>query len=208
MDWLTFPALTAPQIRHGFSQRLTVPLENLRYQIELGLTQADYPLEHLIEAEQPHGAGVAALMERQPAQVIPGVDAFATATPHQPLLIRVADCGAVFFFDPVQKVIALAHSGRKGTDLGIVPATITALQKHYGVKPHHLIVQLSPCIRPPHYEVNFAQTIAQQAKAAGVVHFFDCGVCTAANPLQFYSYRAEKGHTGRMYAALMLLSQK
>jgi copper oxidase (laccase) domain-containing protein len=67
-----------------------------------------------------------------------------------------------------------------------------------------LIVQLGPCIRPPHYEIDFAAEIGRQAARAGVVNFYDCGICTASNLPRYYSYRAEKGKTGRMWAVLML----
>ena len=63
---------------------------------------------------------------------------------------------------------------------------------------------LGPCIRPPDYEVDFATTIAEQAKAAGVGAFFDCGCNTASDLERFYSYRKEHGTTGRMMALLTL----
>jgi copper oxidase (laccase) domain-containing protein len=51
--------------------------------------------------------------------------------------------------------------------------------------------------------VAFAEKIAHQARAEGVVHFQDCGTCTASDLDHYYSYRAEKGRTGRMWAILM-----
>ena len=65
-------------------------------------------------------------------------------------------------------------------------------------------MQLSPCIRPPHYEVDFAAEIIRQARAAGVEQVHDSGRCTASDPARYYSYRAEKGRTGRMLALLAL----
>jgi copper oxidase (laccase) domain-containing protein len=73
-------------------------------------------------------------------------------------------------------------------------------------------VAVSPCIRPPHYEVDFAAAIAAQAHAAGIgVHgsagggaFHDAGTCTASHPDLYYSYRREQGRTGRMLALLAL----
>ena len=68
----------------------------------------------------------------------------------------------------------------------------------------NVIVQLGPCIRPPHYEVDFAAEIGRQAARAGIVRFHDCGLCTACDLARYYSYRAEKGKTGRMWGVLML----
>ena len=61
---------------------------------------------------------------------------------------------------------------------------------------------LGPCIRPPHYEVDFAGEIGRQAGRAGVGNFLDCGLDTAADLDRFYSYRLESGKTGRMMALI------
>ena len=156
-----------------------------------------------VHAEQPHGNRATAVYTPLGIRV-PEVDAMATSVPQMPLVVRVADCGPVYFYDPTQKVIAVAHSGRKGTEGNIVRATIDCLQSTYDTQPENLIVQLGPCIRPPHYEIDFAAEIGRQAKACGVRHYYDCGQCTATHLDRYYSYRAEKGKTGRMWAVLMI----
>jgi copper oxidase (laccase) domain-containing protein len=67
-----------------------------------------------------------------------------------------------------------------------------------------MIVQLSPCIRPPHYEVDFAAEIIRQCRSIGIKEIHDSGVCTACDLGRCYSYRAEKGKTGRMLAMIGL----
>ena len=81
---------------------------------------------------------------------------------------------------------------------------MACLRENFGSEPGDLVVQLGPCIRPPHYEVDFAAEIGRQARAAGVKNFSDGGVCTACRPERYYSYRAEKGKTGRMWGVIML----
>ena len=78
------------------------------------------------------------------------------------------------------------------------------MQREFGTQPSDLIVQLSPCIRPPAYEIDFAADIRAQALAAGVhaSNLHDSLQCTAADPARFYSYRREKGRTGRMLALM------
>ena len=39
--------------------------------------------------------------------------------------------------------------------------------------PAELVVQLSPCIRPPHYEIDFAAQIIEQCRGAGVTTIHD-----------------------------------
>jgi copper oxidase (laccase) domain-containing protein len=96
------------------------------------------------------------------------------------------------------------HSGKKGTELGIVSSAIKSMAEHFGSRASDLVVQLSPCIRPPHYETDFAAVIVQQCREQSITAVNDCGVCTACDLNRYYSYRAEKGRTGRMLAFLAL----
>jgi len=118
--------------------------------------------------------------------------------------VYVADCCAVYVVEPEKRVIALLHSGRKGSELGITAAAIERMRAEFGCDPAKMVVQLSPCIRPPHFEIDFTALIRRDCEAAGVRQFFDCGTCTGANVDRYYSYRIEKGKTGRMLALLAL----
>jgi polyphenol oxidase len=78
------------------------------------------------------------------------------------------------------------------------------MQNRFGTNPGNLVVQLSPCIRPPAYEIDFAALIRAQALEAGVQpkNLHDSSLCTSADPDRFYSYRRERGRTGRMLALM------
>jgi YfiH family protein len=203
MDIETFPALHIPGLRHGFSTRSSQPLEKLEQELTDSFESAGFSMVDAVHAEQPHGNRAQAVYTPMGIRV-PDVDALATSVPRLPLVVRVADCGPVYFFDPVRHVIAVAHSGRKGTEGNIVAATVACLRDTFDSRAEDLIVQLGPCIRPPHYEVDFAGEIGRQALASGVRKFHDCGRCTASHLDRYYSYRAEKGKTGRMWAVFML----
>src|SRR5207249_8444148 len=88
----------------------------------------------------------------------------------------------------------------KGTELGVVTNAIRQMIEHFGSDPANMMVQLSPCIRPPHYEVDFAAEIVWQCRALSAKQIHDSVVCTACDLARYYSYRAEKGKTGRMLA--------
>ncbi len=154
-------------------------------------------------AEQVHGRLVASIDNATPAPVA-DADGLATATPGVTLGIYVADCAAIWLVDPVRRAIALVHSGRKGTEQNILGEAVRALRENFGTEPADLVVEVSPCIRPPHYEIDFAAAIAAQARAAGIEKYHDACVCTASHPGRYYSYRRELGKTGRMLALLML----
>lgn len=155
-------------------------------------------------AEQVHG-NVVARVDEVPARPVPGADGLITATPGLTLAIYVADCGAVYLADRKRHTIGLVHSGKKGTEQNITGQAIAAMQREFGSDPADLVVQLAPCIRPPHYEINFAADIVRQAREAGVTEVHDCGTCTASDPEKYYSYRRELGKTGRLLALLALV---
>jgi copper oxidase (laccase) domain-containing protein len=139
-----------------------------------------------------------------PSREFPGCDGIITNQASIVLGVYVADCCAVYIVDPKTPAIGLVHSGRKGTELGIVTNAITQMIDRFGSDPANLILQLSPCIRPPHYEVDFAAEIVRQCRALDVKKIHDSGVCTACKLDRYYSYRAEKGKTGRMLALIGL----
>ena len=207
MSLLTFQELSAhPELIHGFSLRSDSADTKLRPAEEV-LTHAEISPDTLVQAEQPHGNLVGTVKPDQAGSTVSDVDALISNTPDIVLVIRVADCGAVFLFDPVQQVIGLAHSGKKGTAANILEHTITGMQQAFQTDPKDLIAVLAPCIRPPHYEVNFAETIAKQVLQTGVRQFADCGKNTATDLNQYYSYRMEQGQTGRHYAFIGIKSR-
>lgn len=209
----TFPVLTAlPEVAHGFTLRVpgidvradrTVALQRLDEAHAAARARLGLGNRRLVFAEQVHGREVAIVDGRTSAPV-PGTDGLISADPAVCLGIYAADCGALFLVDPTRRVIALLHSGRKGTELGIATNAIRQMVAKFGCVPGEMIAQLGPCIRPPQYEVDFAAAIIQECRAAGITRVHDCNICTAMNLDRYYSYRAEKGQTGRMLALLAL----
>lgn len=157
----------------------------------------------LLTAEQIHGDKIA-IVDVAPAssKEFAGCDGFITNKRGIALGIHVADCCAVYIVDPKTPAIGLVHSGKKGTELGIAGKAIQQMTLTFGSNPADMIVQLSPCISPPHYEIDFARDIVEQCRSQGVKQIHDTDVCTACHPDLYYSYRAEKGRTGRMLALL------
>ena len=162
-----------------------------------------FSINDLRLAEQVHRGDVAVVGEGSPGMSA-GVDGLITNDPGVLLGIYVADCCAVFLHDPVNRAFGLVHSGKKGSEIGIVGSAIQRMNQSFGSDPADVVVQLSPCIRPPAYEVDFAGRIRAQCREMGVLpeNLHDCGVCTSADLQRFYSYRVEKGKTGRMLALL------
>ncbi|NWU96409.1 LACC1 protein, partial [Upupa epops] len=59
-----------------------------------------------------------------------------------------ADCIPVLFADPVRKACGAAHSGWKGTLLGVSMATVNAMVSEYGCHVKDILVVLGPSVGP------------------------------------------------------------
>nr|XP_021514071.1 laccase domain-containing protein 1 isoform X1 [Meriones unguiculatus] len=59
-----------------------------------------------------------------------------------------ADCIPLVFADPVRKACGVAHSGWKGTLLGVAMATVNAMIAEYGCNLEDIIVVLGPSVGP------------------------------------------------------------
>jgi len=224
-----FPALSAIGIcRHVFIQRIPgIDVSHDKAEVLERLDAAHREIRKetgfgnwpLFTAEQIHGNEIALIDKvgsalradrgrrgaaSLPGREFPACDGIITNQRGVALGIYVADCCAVYIVDPRTPAIGLVHSGRKGTELGVVTNAIRQMIERFGSNPANMIVQLSPCIRPPHYEVDFAAEIIRQCRSIGIKEIHDSGVCTACDLGRYYSYRAEKGKTVRMLAMIGL----
>ena len=154
--------------------------------------------------DQVHGKEIIHIANTISQPLPPKADGMITNIPGIALGIHTADCCAIFLVDPSKKAIALLHSGRRGTELEIAQEGVLQLCQHYGSQPKDLIAVLSPCIHGCCYDLDFASQIECQLKNSGVSTIFRHPDCTACHVDHYYSYRKEKGVTGRMLAYLMI----
>lgn len=102
-------------------------------------------------------AGVGALNH---SSAIPDTDALITNIPNLPLALSFADCVCIFFVDPVNHAIGVAHAGWRGTVEGIVIETVEAMVKEFGTDPKQLLAAVSPSIGRHCY--NVGEDVAKQ----------------------------------------------
>jgi polyphenol oxidase len=138
------------------------------------------------------------------------------------LAVGVADCVPVFIAHP-SGIVALLHSGWRGTAAGITTEALEALAR-YGLAPDELAIHLGPAICGRCYEVSAEvreQLTGQPATRAGNVdlrsliaeHATDVGVqkitvsssCTRCDNERFFSHRA--GDAGRQIAVIVAKAQ-
>jgi hypothetical protein len=167
------------------------------------LAELGFSPSRFASAEQTHSNGVAVILETI-GEPVPLVDALVTSVRKLPLVIRCADCAVVFIVDRQTPSIALVHSGKKGTVANIVGSTVETMRQKFGTDPADCAAFISPSIGPCHYEIDIWSNIEQQLRQVGMTDIHNPRVCTACHLDRYFSYRAERGQTGRMFAVLAL----
>lgn len=91
-------------------------------------------------------------------------DGLITNEPDITLVVLVADCVPVLFYDPVHKAIGVAHSGWRGTTQHVVQQVILHMNFFYETKASDVQVSIGPSIRQCCYEVDekVAEPVAAQ----------------------------------------------
>ena len=143
-------------------------------------------VDRLTVADQQHGARLAvidpALAGRGHAgaedarAALPETDAMVTALPGVALATIVADCAPVVLFDPARRVVGVAHCGRRGAVLGVLPRTVETMRATFGCQAADLLVGIGPAIGADSYEIGHAEA-ADVAAAFG-----DAGLLRPTRP--------------------------
>lgn len=159
------------------------------------------------------------------------VDALITADKNIPLVTLFADCVPLFFLDRRLGIIALAHSGWKGTVKRIGQKTIQKMKNDYGSRAEDILTAIGPSIQEDHFEVgdevaeifirefgadtavkygekyhvNMQKAIKKQFEDEGITNIDDCGICTYCNSELLFSHRKTNGKRGNLGAFLELI---
>lgn len=198
---------------------------------ELGIDTADLVLSHQVHEDKvikvrkaDCGNGIAFENKFESA------DALITDEPKVALVTSFADCVPIFFFDQKKRVIALAHSGWKGTVKNIAGKTVSAFAE-YGTAPEDIIAAIGPSIGECCFEVgddvadifienfgegyvkkygerfhvNLQAVIYRELQEAGVKNITTADICTACNSELLFSHRKTNGRRGNMAAFLQMI---
>ncbi len=146
------------------------------------------------------------------------------------LTILTADCVPVLLHDKEKGVVAAIHAGWRGTEAQIVAKTVQKMIKVYNSDPEDIIAGVGPAIGRCCYEVGedvakhfFSEPRSfdvlgekymldlpflnkKQLLDAGILeeHIEMSGVCTSCEVERFFSYRKEKGCSGRFMSMIGL----
>lgn len=115
--------------------------------------QLHVPESHVIAAQLEHGHKIYDVTgsDRGKGILLPEdsntTDILVTSIQEAYLFLVVADCLALFFYEPVKRVIALAHAGWKGVEQQVPTLTVTHMVEKYGCNPKYIRIGMSPALQ-------------------------------------------------------------
>ncbi len=157
-----------------------------------------------------------------------GCDAVITNKPNVFACVSIADCTPVLIYDTKNKAVAAIHAGWRGTAAHIVSETLKAMQSNYGTKGEDCLAFIGACIGEENFEVGEEVAVqfsddVKRFDESKQKYFIDLkkenkkqllqfglkesnieisNYCTITDNDKFFSYRKEKGITGRMLAVI------
>ena len=120
--------------------------ENVDENLKRLYVAMDFSQDKTVSGHQVHKTEVLDVDYDCCGKSITGYDGYITDKPGIVLCTFHADCVPLFFLDPVKKVIALSHSGWRGTAGRIAEATISKMNKLYGCSPEDILAAIGPSI--------------------------------------------------------------
>ena len=192
----------------------------------------NYSKNSLIHMKQIHSDIVHVIKENENFNTPPTCDALITNHINTPLMVMVADCSPIIFYDDKQKVIAVAHAGRAGAFKNIVKKRIDSFLNEFDCQVRDIHVSIGASIGSCCYEVG--SEINKETISLGFEYAIEkkkdsfyldiskilnkqllkCGIkkekieiskeCTKCNSNKYFSYRADS-KTGR-FAGLITIN--
>ena len=206
-----------------------VAINRERFFAVFGLTP-----EKVRGVKQVHGKKVFVLREQGVAGAeaeLPVADGLVTALPGVAVTTVHADCVPIIIVDPVHRGVAAVHAGWRGTLAGIVFNALETMRVEYQTDPGDCWAAIGPaigkcCYRVPQERIDLFYSrwpdlaggeqpggcldlaginrdLLRKAGLAGS-NIDLAGICTSCRQEEFFSYRRDRGETGRMLSLAVL----
>jgi hypothetical protein len=186
--FLTFPKLEKAGVKHGFSTRLGGVSEGMFESMNLSYHRGDdkeavdenyrrigkaigFTLEQRVFSNQIHSTDIKIVTRKDRGQIMTGMDGLITDEPGICLVTSYADCVPLFFYDPINQVIATSHSGWKGTVGRIGKKTVEKMTEVYGSKPEEIVAAIGPSICQSCYEIS--EDVAEEFRKEFPTEWYD-----------------------------------
>lgn len=191
-----------------------------------------------VQVSQVHGSEVwVAPREPRRLRDSPRADAIVGDVSGAMLTIRTADCVPLLLSSPDGRVVAAVHAGWRGIVAGVVSAAISRMQECHGIEAESVLAAVGPCISVEHFEVGVevVEQFESAGLAGSVVHapgrkphidlahairtqlqeadvpsdsIDSSDRCTHRDADEFFSYRRDRGDTGRLAAVIAAIAKQ
>lgn len=202
--------------------------KNIKSNFDIILKASGMDNEKVVYLNQIHGSEFYVVDEQNYKDII-GADGDALITCEKGIAIGVltADCVPIIAVDPIKNIVSAIHAGWKGTYNKISYKVLQYMIENMGSSPENIITAIGPSIGPCCFKVG--KDVADKFKYVSFKddsYFVDlwqenksqilnCGIkqynidlsnlCTMCSCELFYSYRKEKGITGRMGTFIQMI---
>jgi len=196
-------------------------------------THLSYNIETLVHMKQIHSNLVHIVDAKDTFSNPPTCDALITNKTDTPLMVMVADCSPLLFYDEKKRVIAVAHAGREGAFKNIIKNVVESFVHDFGSDAKDIFVTIGASIGVCCYEVgveiktkakelelgfaiekrgdsiflDVSKILKSQLLASGIkeenIELND--ECSCCQNTKYFSYRALK-NTGRSAGVLMMIN--
>lgn len=232
-------------ISEGFFESMNIGFstgdrdENVKRNIEIMAEKLNINVENIVETNQTHTNNIKYVTDEYKGYVFKDspfkdVDGIYTDKRNLVLMSFHADCTPVFYYDPVKKVIALAHAGWRGTLFNITGKMVIELVNKFDSDPKDIITAIGPSLGSCCFEVDkdVADLFLAENKEFGKYMEFKnpkyhlnlwkinkyllmkegikeenielSSLCTKCNNNMFFSHRGQGGKRGLLAGILMM----
>ena len=160
-------------------------------------------------------------------------DALITNELNKPLIIKIADCVPIILYDKINKVVAIIHSGWRGTLENVTENTIQFMKEKFNSQSKNIRAFIYPSIRQCHFEVeedvyslfknkinnidkytikkdikyyiDLQSIIKDKLINQGIDNITDSNICTYCNHDIYHSYRYN--HTNKRNILLVMIKE-
>jgi len=144
--------------------------------------------------------------------------------------VFTADCIAVFFHSPINKIISIVHSGRAGAEKGIAKKGVDKMCEAFDIKAESIEALLGPSLGPCCYEVgkeflkrfkreylierkksiylDMWKMVREQLEESGVKKILVPEICSCSLDNLFFSYRKSGEKTGENLGIIGMIDDR
>lgn len=184
----------------------------------LNFIKNTFKINMISSSDQTHSDNIKIIENSE--EIVKNTDALITNKSNIYLFTLHADCTPIYILDKKNRIVALIHSGWRGTHKKILEKTLKKMLYSFNSKPEDIIVAFGPSIRKDSFEVDydvyklfkekFENDIYYEkkdnkylidlpkintdiAKKFGVSQIIDSNICTYEDK-RFYSFRKTHGN--------------